>query len=142
MGYIHASSFFGASTGGGGGGGAQLTSADYSEPMATFQTLRFARNGGLSLIGSISGTTALVNWWLPTNSTIGDSYEVKCTLTSGTFATGVSGTWYTINTNRDFGVGESRTALFNCQIRRLSDSVVVASGTFSLDTIIEGGGGP
>lgn len=140
MSYIAAAGFFGSTTGGG-GGGAQLTSAGYGFSGETFATLRFARNGGLSVIDSGSGTTNLTNWWLPTTTDIGDGYEVKCTLTYGAFSDATSGTWYTISANRDFSVGEDRYALFTCQIRRISDSVVVASATFSLDTTFDHGGG-
>lgn len=140
MSYISAAGFFGSTTGGG-GGGAQLTSAEFYYPGESSATMRFSRNGGLSVIGSGSGTTNLTNWWLPTTTTIGDGYEVKCTLTAGVFSTGVSGTWYTISANRDFSVVYPRGAIFNCQIRRISDSVVVASATFSLITYDDGGGG-
>lgn len=140
MSYIGSASFFGATSGGGSGGGAQLTTGGYAYPGESFATLRFARNGGLSVIAAASGTLNLTNWWLPTTTTVGDSYEVKCTITSGAFSTGGSGTWYTISTNRDFSVGVEGYASFTCQIRRLSDSTVVASATFDLDTTFEGGG--
>lgn len=134
MSYICASSFIGASSAGGGGGGAQLTSAVYQRIGRSYLTMRFARDGGLSIIDPISGTTDLVNWWLPTNATIGDSYEVKCTVYAGAFSSGTSGTWYTISTNRDFSVGFESFADYTCQIRRISDSTVMASATFTLDT--------
>lgn len=141
MGILHAAAFFGASSGGGGGGGAQLTSAYYSEirPSAgsALCGLRFSRNGGLTNLLGL-GNVALTNWWLPTTATIGDGYEVKCTLSSGLFSTGVSGTWYTISADRDFTVSVSasnqyRQATFNCDIRRISDSTVVASATFTIE---------
>jgi hypothetical protein len=84
-----------------------------------------------------AGNVSLTNWWLPTTSTIGDSYEVKCTLSSGSFSTGTSGTWQTISTDRDFtvsvGTNGYKIATFNADIRRISDSVVVASATYTIE---------
>lgn len=139
MGYLHASAFFGASTGGG-GGGAQLTNDYFNQTIYAGGSascgLKFSRNGALTNTKTL-GDVALTNWWLPTASTIGDSYEVKCTLTSGTFSTGVDATWQTISTDREFtvsvGSNSFKAATFNCDIRRISDSVVVASATFTIE---------
>lgn len=138
MGMLVGAGLFPAS---GGSGGAQLTSDYLSEFISGGASalcgLRFSRNGALvNLLGL--GNVSLTNWWLPTTSTIGDSYEVKCTLSSGTFSTGTSGTWQTISTDRDFtvsvtGSGRSKSATFNADIRRISDSVVVASATFTIE---------
>jgi hypothetical protein len=125
----------------GGSGGAQLTSASFSDYRSGLSSascgLTFSRNGTLTNTNS-AGNVALTNWWLPTTSTIGDSYEVKCTLSSGTFSTGTSGTWQTISTDRAFTVAVSssgfvKAATFNADIRRISDSVVVASATFTIE---------
>ena len=123
-----------------GGGGAQLTSAAFFDgsvggPSASCG-LRFSRNGALVNTNG-AGNVSLTNWWLPTTSTIGDSYEVKCTLSSGSFSTGTSGTWQTISTDRDFtvsvGTNGYKIATFNADIRRISDSVVVASATYTIE---------
>lgn len=137
MGMLVGAGLFPAS---GGSGGAQLTSASFFDgtpggPSASCG-LRFSRNGALvNLLGA--GDVSLTNWWLPTTTIIGDSYEVKCTLSSGTFSSGTSGTWQTISTNRDFtvsvGTNAYKAATFNADIRRISDSVVVASATFTIE---------
>lgn len=124
----------------GGSGGAQLTSASFFDGSVGGASascgLRFSRNGALVNTNG-AGDVSLTNWWLPTTSTIGDSYEVKCTLSSGSFATGTSGVWQTISTNRDYSVSvgsnDYKQATFNADIRRISDSVVVASATFTIE---------
>lgn len=138
MGMLAGAGLFPATSG---GGGAQLTNAYLSEYISGGASascgLRFSRNGALvNLLGL--GDVSLTNWWLPTTTVIGDSYEVKCTLSSGTFSSGTSGTWQTISADRDFtvsvsGSGRFKIATFNADIRRISDSVVVASATFTIE---------
>ena len=136
MGMLVGAGLFPAS---GGSGGAQLTSASYyvNEPGGSSAScgLTFSRNGSLTNTRS-TGNVSLTNWWLPTTTTIGDSYEVKCTVSSGTFSTGTSGTWQTISADRAYtvscGIDGVKEATFNADIRRISDSVVVASATFTI----------
>lgn len=135
MSIIAAASFFGASAGG--GGGAQLFNGSYYDSNAgsSYCGIRFNTDGTLTNTLSL-GNVALVNWWTPTTTNIGSNYEVKCTLSSGSFTVGTSGSWFAISSNREYAVStavSNKVATFNCDIRRISDAVVVASAIFTIE---------
>lgn len=130
-------------------GGVQLTGASYSSSAGGTDAiyLILKSNGQFNLVKS-SGTTALTNWFSPTTTSIGNSYEVKAVVTSGSLDAGTSGTWYTISADRTFGIDtagttpppdyiyepDSQSVTFTLTIRRLSDSVVMAEQNFTLNS--------
>lgn len=82
------------------------------------------------------------NWVTPATSTIGDAYEVRAQLVSGTTPTGAAlNDWLTISEARFWTVGITQSCVLNVEIRRAADSVVVASNgtvTVQSDTIGSG----
>jgi hypothetical protein len=142
MSIIHSVAFFPQSTGGG-GGGVQLFDGSYSRLSAGSAScgLAFYSDGTLQNTKSPGGTVSLENWFTPTTGSIGADYEVKCTLTSGTFSTGTSGVWQSLSSTRNFAVSvtapDYKQAIFNCDIRRVSDSVLMASATFTIEAEAE-----
>lgn len=87
--------------------------------------------------------TAMVgsgNWFSPNLAGVGSSYQVKFTLTSGTAWTGAAvNTWLAFPQSVGLTTsGVEKTNVIAVSIRRTSDSVVVCSGTISLDVVVGG----
>lgn len=95
-----------------------------NDGTATYSTL-----GGGS--GSFPG-----EWVSPANSGNAALYEARATLTSGTFTSGTAGSWLALSSTRSWNVTQgsagTKTAVFTLEIRRVSDSVVVASVSITL----------
>jgi hypothetical protein len=58
-------------------------------------TWQLNSDGTFTVSGSGAG-----NWVTPANATLAAEYEVKVDPTTGTFATGTTGTWLRLNANR------------------------------------------
>lgn len=93
-------------------------------------------NAGLATkTESGSGTTTLGNWVTPTGSA-GAAYEARATVTSGALTSGTTGSWLALSTTREWecyatytGGVVVETATITVEIRRASDSVVLATAT-------------
>lgn len=71
-------------------------------------------------------------------------YEVRATLDSGALTSGTTGSWLALSTTRTWycaqgGIG-TKTADLTIEIRRASDSVVIATATVSLRAEVDAGG--
>lgn len=93
------------------------------------------RSGGMSAWGSL-GT-----WLLSGANT---DYEVRVTKNSGSaLTTGTVGTWQVLSTDREFLYTITTNGFvqkignFTVEVRRVSDSVVVASATFDMECAVE-----
>ncbi len=84
------------------------------------------------------------NWYLPTTTGIGASYDIKLDITSSALAGGATigtyGSWLALSSNRTFGVLRSsstpgtNSVSGNLSIR--TGGVTVVTGTFSFDAEI------
>lgn len=76
------------------------------------------------------------DWVDPGAVGIGSDYEIRCTTISGTLAVGNTGVWEALSSAREYSVQRATngttTYSGTIEIRRASDSVVVASVTMSL----------
>jgi hypothetical protein len=134
----------GSGGGGGGGGGGSVT---LNNASASTETVRFASayayyslysggGGDYSDAGSITTFT-----WL--NSGSSSSYQVKATKVSGSTPSGNLGTWDSMASTNTWSLTKSGatagtlTCSLTIQIRRVSDSVVVATATVSLTAIVD-----
>jgi hypothetical protein len=89
------------------------------------------------------------NWILPGGSTVGDAYDVRYTQTAssggGTVTGSALSTWLQLNTQRGLSLSISRTVFgsisasrtYTVEIRRRSDSVVLASFSVTLNVTAE-----
>lgn len=90
-----------------------------------------------SIIGSESYPN-LFQWKL--QGAAGD-YEVRATLDSGTLTSGTTGSWLACSTTRTWvrtrTANGTSSAQLTIEIRRVSDSVVVGTGVWTLDATVE-----
>lgn len=65
----------------------------------------FQADGSLTFSSAGGSHSAQTNWFLPTTSSIGASYWINFTVTSGSFTTtpGTAGTWISLSGARSFG---------------------------------------
>jgi len=118
-----------------------LGAADYQiDPSDSFAGLSFLRDG--TYVGVGNSDASLGAWITPRTSTSGDAYEIYFHVTSGSTPGGAAmDTWLALSTTRV--VSLTRTTIgadvssLTVQIRRVSDSVVVASGTIELSSVVD-----
>ena len=112
------------------------------DPSSANVNINFQRDGDISALGGTPGAGA---WIEPRSATIGDSYQIRATLNSGTSpASGTLNTWQALSSTRAWswtrsGIGFT-LANVTFQIRRVSDSVVVVSQAVSVLCEVNGGG--
>jgi len=95
-------------------------------------------NGTATTLGLGSGAIT----WLTGGSA--SSYEARMTVTSGAFTSGdATGSWLNLGTSRfwtlteSFNGNVSQTVTGTIEIRRVSDSVVVASASVTMESSVE-----
>lgn len=126
----------GGGGGGGGGGGATLNDATYSDSVIDPDNASASVSvGGAS--GQVSGTGGATYTWL--NTGVYTDYQVRATVNSGSVSSGTTGSWLTpgqtwSRTRTVFGTSSVNLTL---EIRRVSDSVVVASAVVSLEATVD-----
>ena len=126
------------------GGPVQLTEWDYtysglgSFPTVptTVVTLAINRNGSMTVSGT-GGTeggtepNTVVDWFKPEGAAVGDDYEVRITVNSGSFSTGTVGSWLALSSNRTwtntFNSIGTETIDFTIEIRPTSGSVLASA---------------
>lgn len=110
------------------------------DPGVSSVSINFQRDGDVIAAGGTPGAGA---WIDPRSSTVGDGYEIRATLNSGSSpASGTIGSWQALSSTRAWswsrsGVG-STLANVTFEIRRASDSVVVVSQAVSVDATVSG----
>lgn len=101
-------------------------------PTTAFAALRFLTAGTVEGVG-ISTTTRFT--WLLSGAS--SDYAVRATLDSGDTPAGTLGTWTTISSTREWSLTQITNGFKSCsltiEVRRVSDSVVLGSCTFTLD---------
>lgn len=116
-----------------------LTISDFSaapNPTVTSQ-VSFNSNGTYS--GGDSG-----NWYLPTTTGIGASYDIKLDITSSNLGGGATigtyGSWLALSSNRTFGVLRSSSSLgtnsVSGDLSIRTGGVTVVTGTFVFEVEI------
>lgn len=72
--------------------------------------------------------------WLVTG--VNSDYAVRCTVNSGTLTSGTTGVWTTMTSDSSWSVSRTtvgiKTCTFTIEIRRTSDSVVIATNVITL----------
>jgi hypothetical protein len=137
---------WGSAGGGGGGGGGdtvQLIASTYYDdapaPSDTYADVSVS--SGKTVVGFPYLGAGSNNYpWLSGSGAASD-YEVRMTVTSGTPSGPAAGSWHNLGTTRTWSVSNPAglprivSAVFTLEIRRVSDSVVVAGPTtITLDT--------
>lgn len=124
--------------GGGGGGGAVISlpplisvDASFPGPDAVSSTLSFDNDG--QFVAS-NDPGASINWQTPDGTDVGDGYEIRLTLTSGTMTAGTTGSWLTFpqawtKTRSLPGFSEVEGTL---EIRLASTGEVLATGLVTM----------
>lgn len=118
--------------------GAQLTlsvttlqDTKFSPDNAT-ASITIARDGDVTVLGNGSTTPGAEDWIEPRDSTVGDDYEVRCTVNSGDNPTfGTTASWLALTVDRTFGwttVGDQTLNVdVDIEIRRASTGAVLVS---------------
>lgn len=132
----------GTAAGGGDLGATNLGAIGNSSGGACTVTLTIKTDGSFQRGYSGTGASLLIssgpsNWYTPTTGAIGSSYQVRFTPDGASVGANggslVDNTWTTISANKTV----YRSAFGSCsgllEFRRLSDSVVVATSSISLD---------
>ncbi len=98
-------------------------------------TLTANTDGTLTVVGngnvSDGDVTPNPGWYTPTTGSIGSTYEIRVTATTGTFSTGTSGSWLALSSTRTWTVStnSSKSVTFTIEIRVAATSTVVATTT-------------
>lgn len=96
--------------------------------------LQFNRAGTMQMY-HLAGANDTSDWVTPKTGTVGDAYEIRCTLHSGTLTGGsaLTGTWLQLNSNRYWSVFRASpgTSVANVtiEIRPFGGGAVLASAT-------------
>lgn len=112
------------------------------DPATASVNINFQRDGDISATG---GTPNAAAWIEPRSATIGDDYQIRATLNSGsTSDTGSFGVWQTLSSVRAWSWSQSgggtKLANVTFELRRVSDSVVVHSQVVTVQCDVTGGG--
>lgn len=111
------------------------------DPGLAICGIRLGTDGTATNVRLVLGNQAITGeWGRPITASIGSSYEARVTLTSGTLTTGTTGSWLALSSQRDWDVQRntigSKACTFTLEIRRVSDSVVVASASYTITATI------
>jgi hypothetical protein len=110
------------------------------DPSSASALIIFNIDGTITGFGNQSLTTQ--DWIAPKTGTVGNDYDIYIHKTSGTTPTsGTMDTWVNLGTSPQWylqrsGIG-SRSCHCTVQIRRVSDSVVVATGALYLEALVD-----
>jgi hypothetical protein len=112
--------------------GSGLTST--SSPTTAICAATFDNSGAYTIDGGGGGS------WMVGLGGVASDYEIMWTNTSGTLSTGTAGVWLNLGTTRIFDVQRTTVGGKSCtgtvQIRRASDSVVLASGSITIQASV------
>lgn len=111
------------------------------DPGTAICGIRLAADGTATNVRNAQGNQAISGEWArPIDAGNGALYEARVTVTSGTLTTGTTGTWLALSSQRDWDVQRStvgsKACTFTLEIRRVSDSVVVASASYTITATI------
>lgn len=103
--------------------------------------IRLGTDGTATNTRSAIGNQAISGEWArPIDAGNGALYEARVTVTSGTLTAGTTGSWLALSSQRDWYVERStlgsKACTFTLEIRRVSDSVVVASASYTITATI------
>lgn len=101
-------------------------------PTAATAGIIFNSNGTYAASdGAPSG-----NWFSPTTTGVGGSYEIRWTTTSGSLDSGTAGSWLALSSNRTFSITQStpgnKTCVGTVEIRDTATSTVQTTCTVTL----------
>jgi len=103
-------------------------------------TMTANTDGTLTVVGNGNTNdgdiTPNPGWYTPTTGSIGNTYEIRVTATSGTFTSGTVGSWLALSSVRTWTVSSNtlKTVTFTIEIRVASTSEVVATTTGNVIT--------
>jgi hypothetical protein len=115
-------------------------------PNDVYAQVVIKRNGEVwEYVGSPSVGTKLGNWHDPNGTTVGDNYQIKFALISGSTPTGGSSlnTWHALTNDRYIDIVDTtngfsyKRSVLSFTIRRTSSQIIVGSGTIEIETQIE-----
>jgi hypothetical protein len=104
-------------------------------------TLSFLTDGSIeTFLDFPNTTTAIANQWLighPYATTVTELWELKATLHSGSLASGTTGSWQAMDTQRDFSVaaagdGDEEFAVLDFELRLIGETLVQASARITI----------
>lgn len=101
-------------------------------------SISFGNTGNLTLIAQFGGPANPKNWWsLQPISSIGDNYEVRLTVNSGTSPTGgpTVGVWHAITFAQTWTLTSGNTGNWTIEVREIADTSKIDSGVFIVTTI-------
>jgi hypothetical protein len=85
-------------------------------------------------LGTSGGFTDIGNWVVPNGAA--SQYEVRATLTSGTFTSGTAGSWLALTSTRTWTTQQvslgSKTTSATIEIRNATTLAIVATGSITL----------
>ena len=119
----------------GGAATADVNAGTYTPSGAVDGGVKYETDG--EFFARTGATTAYVDtgsWLTPESKATGGGYEIRATLNSGTLATGTTGTWLALTSDRAWTVDQYDTANLTIDIRKNGGSVL-STGT----VIVEGG---
>jgi hypothetical protein len=128
-----------SSGGGGGGGGGGTTSGGTFLGISdtTISAVGVASSKTATFTIRSDGTYSGGGTW-NSDSTVGSSYEVKATVTSGAITSGTTGSWLSLSSDRSWALTDSDQddvevdATFTLQIRSAGTTTVLDSATITL----------
>jgi hypothetical protein len=118
------------------------TVAISSDFLSTQAYVLFETNGTLVIPNGLGGTTLITGEWAtPVTAGVGSNYQVRATLSTGTTPTGPAlGTWWTINTARQWSVTDTIadsvpvTSTIVISIRDVATSTIQDTATITLSS--------
>ncbi|TNE39197.1 MAG: hypothetical protein EP347_05035 [Alphaproteobacteria bacterium] len=125
---------------------AQQDASATSDVDSCYAGWRFDTTGNVDLLasyGSESWSNNNHTWGTPASylgSNIGEFFQIRATLNSGSIDTGTTGTWMNLSTTRTWkssdtnsGGGGGNTANLTIEIRRADTLVVIDSQTYTIE---------
>lgn len=127
------------------GGNAARLSTDPTDAYAGF---RFLRSGSVQRVQAATlSWGSFEDWIAPKNATVGDDYELRLTLNSGTFPAGgglSAGTWYSLDQTRSFYHSRTSpgTLAYNitAEVRDVATETIQDSATYTATATVDVGG--
>jgi hypothetical protein len=108
---------------------------DVSETIYSLGGL-LGQDGKVYEVTTYSGYVELEQWCTPTSAA--SNYEAFVTVTSGSLASGITGSWVSLNVARQWSVseassGNSQICTFTIQIRKIGTATVLDTATITIE---------
>lgn len=109
-----------------------VTDNDATAPSAQYRL----QTDGQVRTSTVSGGLAFPETWIEPTSAAGSAYEVRATVTSGTFTSGTAGSWLSLGSIRNWTCDQAtdgtKTVTATFEIRNATSLAVLTTATITL----------